>query len=181
MRHAVTGLEYEAARAAAFVGYQLICEWENVSIAQDGDSNIPRYTDPRWRGYLSNIKPSEFRAKYESRLPEMISGEAILSWEKTHPDCFTTIRPEVKYRVRACTRYAIEENLRIELFVELGAKITGGGAGGTVAVLGSRSAEGVFRKVVDQFGKARNFEPYVFEGSSIGADRFGVRVLGERG
>jgi len=232
VRHAVTGIEYEAARAAAFVGYELICEWENLPIERDSSSRIPRFTDPRWRGYLSNVKPSEFRAKYEARLPETISGAEILSWDKTHPDPFTTIRPEVNYRVRNCTRYAIEENLRIELFVELargamqrqaddafrhmgelmfqshwsysecglgceatdelielvrkecagnqlyGAKITGGGAGGTVAVLGSPSGEKTFRRVVEAYGKSRGFEPYVFDGSSPGADRFGVRVLG---
>ena len=232
VRHAVTGIEYEAARAAAFVGYNLICEWENLPMERDRHSRIPRFTDPRWRGYLSNMKPSEFRTKYETRLPETISGAEILSWGKTHPDPFTTIRPKVNYRVRACTRYAIEENLRVELFVELargamhrqaeepfrqmgelmfqshwsysecglgcqatdqlielvrkecgdsqlyGAKITGGGAGGTVAVLGSNSAEAAFRRVVDAYGKSQGCNPYVFDGSSAGADRFGIRVLG---
>ena len=32
VRHAVTGIEYEAARAAAFIGYRMICEWENLPI-----------------------------------------------------------------------------------------------------------------------------------------------------
>jgi L-arabinokinase len=60
-----------------------------------------------------------------------------------------------------------------------GAKITGGGAGGTVAVLGARGAEEAFRRVVAKYAQARSCEPYVFEGSSIGADRFGLRVLQE--
>ncbi len=76
-------------------------------------------TDPRWQGFLSNVAPSVFRSKYEHRLPELISGAEILSLGSVHPDPFTTVRPEVKYRVRACTRYAIEENQRIELFIEL--------------------------------------------------------------
>ncbi len=231
VRHAVTGVEYEAARAAAFVGYRMICEWEKITVQNDDRSRIPRYTDPRWNGYLSNLKPSIFRSKYEQRLPETISGVEILSADKTHPDPFTTIRPEVNYRVRACTRYAIEENTRIELFVELargaasrpceeafrqmgelmfqshwsysecglgceatdqliefvreecsdgslyGAKITGGGAGGTVAVLGAPTAETAFQRVVEKYGQARSFTPYVFDGSSPGADRFGIRVI----
>ena len=32
VKHAVTGIEYEAARAAAFVGYRKICEWEQMPI-----------------------------------------------------------------------------------------------------------------------------------------------------
>src|SRR6266436_4224919 len=143
----------------------------------------------------------------------------------------TSFLPEVKYRVRACTRYAIEENQRIELFIELargtsehssvaafrqmgelmfqshwsytecglgcretdqlidivrqhcgedllfGAKITGGGAGGTVAILGSSEGASAFQKIVDEYARLRSFEPYVFEGSSFGADRFGIQVL----
>ena len=233
VRHAVTGIEYEAARAAAFVGYRMICEWENLPILKDEDARIPRYADPRWQGFLSNIVPSEFRSKYERRLPETLSGTEILSSSRVHPDPFTVVRPEVTYRVRACTRYAIEENQRIELFIELargttehpsmaafrqmgelmfqshwsytecglgcdatdqlielvrqhrgkdllfGAKITGGGAGGTVAVLGSPDAATAFQEVVNEYARAHSFQPYVFEGSSMGADRFGVRALRE--
>ncbi|MDE1162264.1 MAG: galactokinase family protein [Acidobacteriaceae bacterium] len=233
VRHAVTGIEYEAARAAAFVGYRMICEWEGLSIVLDDSGRVPRYMDSRWQGYLSNIAPSVFRSKYEQCLPEYLSGEEILAMDKVHPDPFTTIRPGVKYRVRSCTRYAIEENERIKLFVELarastdesgdkafrqmgelmfqshwsytecglgceatdqiiqlvreyagdgelyGAKITGGGAGGTVAILGSSKGESAFRKVVAEYGKLRSFEPYVFEGSSMGADRFGTKLFEE--
>jgi L-arabinokinase len=233
VRHAVTGIEYEAARAAAFVGYRMICEWEGLPIEKDESGRIPRYTDSRWQGFLSNVVPSVFRSKYELRLPEAISGAEIIASGAIHPDPFTTIRPEVNYRVRACTRYAIEENQRIELFIELsrgttqqaslaafrqmgelmyqshwsytetglgceatdqlvelvrkhcgnnalfGAKITGGGAGGVVAVLGAVEGADAFHKVVEEYAKLRSFEPYIFEGSSVGADRFGIHVLPE--
>jgi galactokinase len=58
-----------------------------------------------------------------------------------------------------------------------GAKITGGGAGGTVAVLGSAQAESAFQKVVSDYAELQSFQPYVFEGSSIGADRYGIHEL----
>jgi L-arabinokinase len=231
VRHAVTGIEYEAARAAAFIGYRMICEWENLRIKKDESGPISRYTDPRWKGFLSNVVPSIFRSQYEQRLPELISGAEILSRGREHPDPFTVVRPEVNYRVRACTRYAIEENQRIELFIELargttqqpsiaafrqmgelmfqshwsytecglgcaatdqlidlvrqhrgddllfGAKITGGGAGGTVAVLGAAAGASAFEKVVSEYARLQSFTPYVFEGSSIGADRYGVCEL----
>lgn len=231
VRHAVTGIAYEAARAAAFVGYEMICGWENLELKKDESGRIPRFVDPRWNGYISNIPPSVFRSRYEDRLPALVAGKEILARGRVHPDPFTTIRPEVQYRVRACTRYAIEENHRIETFVELaggakpdqcmnrfrlmgelmfqshwsytecglgcdatdllidfvreecgpgklfGAKITGGGGGGTVAVLGIEGAEEAFRRVVQRYAQARGYEPYVFQGSSLGADRFGARVL----
>jgi galactokinase len=231
VKHTVTGIEYEAARAAAFIGYRMICEWEALPLTLDETGRIPQFRDPRWNGYLSKMVPSVFRSKYEHRLPESLAGSEILALGKTHPDPFTTVRPEVNYRVRACTRYAVEENQRIELFIELargakdapasdagrlmgdlmfqshwsytecglgceetdllvelvrrecgknqlfGAKVTGGGAGGTVAVLGTKGAEAAFRRVVASYAQTRSFEPYVFEGSSMGADRFGLCVL----
>ena len=57
-----------------------------------------------------------------------------------------------------------------------GAKVTGGGAGGTVAILGRRNARKAFEKVVHAYAEARHIEPYVIDGSSMGADRFGVVV-----
>jgi galactokinase len=232
VRHAVTGIEYEAARAAAFVGYRSICDRENLPLALDSSGQIQRFVEPRWNGYISNIPPSLFRSQYEASLPCVSSGVEIQVLGKPHIDPYTTIRPEANYRVRACTRYAIEENQRIELFVELargskadpseksfqlmgdlmfqshwsytecglgceatdllvelvreecsngklyGAKVTGGGGGGTVAVLGADDAEESFERVVQRYSEIRKFEPYVFEGSSMGADRFGIHVLG---
>jgi L-arabinokinase len=150
-----------------------------------------------------------------------------------HPDPFTAVRPEISYRVRNCTRYAVEENQRIQLFVELargaaaeaseeawrlmgdlmyqshysytecglgneatdllvdlvrqqgaanglyGAKVTGGGAGGTVAILGRQDSQGSFRNVVRRYAQVRQMEPYIFHGSSMGADRFGIVVQQE--
>lgn len=226
--HMVSGLEYEAARAGGFMGYKLICDWEQVPVQQDTASRIPRWTDPRWRGYLANLSPSLFRSRYEGRLPERQTGAGFLSNGQVHVDPFTTVRLDFDYRVRACTRYAVEENYRVNLFAELarghtgfeqmgdlmyqshwaytecglgteatdllvdlvreegvghglfGAKVTGGGAGGTVAVLGRADARPAFDRVIQRYAQARGFTPYIFEGSSPGADRFGVRILESR-
>ena len=228
--HQVSGIEYEAARAAAFMGYKLICEWENVPVQLDKTGAVPRWVDPRWNGYLANMPPSLFRAKYESRLPETMTGVQFGASGREHVDPFTVMRPDVTYKIRANTRYAVEENARVQMFAELargsagstsnrpfrlmgdimyqahhaytecglgaeatdllvdlarnegskngifGAKVTGGGAGGTVAILGLDTAEESFRRIVRKFGQMREFEPYVFEGSSIGADKFGIAV-----
>ena len=236
VKHEVSGIEYEAARAAAFAGYRMISAWEQLPLTLDTTAKIPRYTDPRWNGYLSNMSPSLFRSRYETRLPECIDGKDLLKEGTEHPDPFTRIRPEACYRVRACTRYAVEEQQRIELFGELlhgldnspteagfrllgdlmfqshwsytecgldceatdhlielvrnelgsngkngrlyGAKITGGGAGGTVAVLGSSQAGESFERVVNRYAEQQGAMPHVFEGSSPGADKFGIQIIG---
>ena len=54
-----------------------------------------------------------------------------------------------------------------------GAKITGGGSGGTVAVLGDRNAEAVVKTVAQRFAALTEYEPYIFSGSSRGSAAFG--------
>jgi L-arabinokinase len=226
--HAVTGIEYEAARAAGYMGYKLICDWEGIEVHQDASSRIPRYTDSRFHGYLANLSASLFREKFEKRLPITITGAEYLAMAEEHVDPFTKARPEVAYLVRACTRYAVEENYRVQLFAALargakglhldetlilmgelmyqshyaytetglgneatdllvslarnegprhgifGAKVTGGGAGGTVAILGRADADDAFQRIVKAYADQRGIEPYVFHGSSPGADKFGI-------
>jgi len=50
-----------------------------------------------------------------------------------------------------------------------GAKITGGGCGGTVAILGRRDADASIRQIADQYARETGLPPYVFSGSSPGA------------
>jgi galactokinase len=223
VRHAVSGLEYEAARAAAFMGYKLICDRAGVPVHLDESGRIPRYTDTQWNGYLANLTPSEFHECYEQSLPEEMKGSEYCRLAGKHVDPFTAVRPDYTYRVRANSCYAVEENMRVRLFaglaqgagyeemgelmyqshrayaacglgceatdrvVELvretgahnglfGAKMTGGGAGGAVAVLGLSEAREAFDQVVSRYAQELGAMPYVFEGSSPGADRFGVSV-----
>ncbi len=228
--HQVTGVEYEAARAAAFMGYKLICEEHGIAVTFDERARIPRWIDPRWNGYLANVAPSQF-AMFRQELPVELSGDEYLRMAGVHVDPFTAVRPEVCYRVEACTRYAVEENYRVQLFVELargmaegftpggaqlmgelmyqshaaysetglgsemtdllvdlaraegaaegifGAKITGGGGGGTVAVLGRAEADDSLLRIVGKYRDLTGIDAYVFRGSSPGADRFGVVVV----
>lgn len=54
-----------------------------------------------------------------------------------------------------------------------GARITGGGSGGTVAVLGSHDARSSIEKISAQYAQEMNYQPYIFQGSSPGAAAFG--------
>ena len=57
-----------------------------------------------------------------------------------------------------------------------GAKITGGGSGGTVALLGDRDAETAVKLVADRYEAVTGHAPYVFRGSSPGSAAFGHLV-----
>ena len=229
VKHAVSGIEYEAARAATFMGYRHLCSLENLQPVLDESGALPRWVEPRWNGYLANLTPSFFRERYEKNLPEVESGADFNRLFATHLDPFTPVRPEVNYPVRGATRYAVEENARVRAFYSilvnaadkienisaqalgelmylahhgytecglgseetdllvslvraeeagglLGAKITGGGAGGTVAVLAwnTPAARSAFQRVVERYQQQTGIDPYIFEGSSAGCDTFGV-------
>ena len=72
----------------------------------------------------------------------------------------------------------------VELVAELGperglfgAKITGGGSGGTVAVLGRADAGEAVQAVVQRYARETGRVPQLFSGSSPGAAAFGLRSL----
>jgi L-arabinokinase len=62
-----------------------------------------------------------------------------------------------------------------------GARITGGGSGGTVAVLGSRDAGDAVRKIAERYANETGRDPYVFGGSSPGSASFGHLKLSAGG
>jgi galactokinase len=221
-----SGAAYEAARAAAFIGYKLICQRNGFDVFAEEISGIPRWADLRWNGYLSNLAPSEFRSSYERWLPESLSGRECLARVGVHADPFTTIHPETEYPVRAAVRYATEENLRVQLIYTLlescasgtsdstlkligeilcqshaayaecglgsaacdelveralntgfaGAKMTGGGAGGVVAVLGRPGGRTAIHCIAQGYAAERGTMPHIFEGSSDGVDAAGVCI-----
>lgn len=68
----------------------------------------------------------------------------------------------------------VRRNNRQNLF---GAKITGGGSGGTVAILAKRGNEKEIKKIVERYEKETNLQPYIFKNSSPGAFEFGILTL----
>ncbi|MGB9673597.1 MAG: galactokinase family protein [Anaerolineales bacterium] len=231
VKHAISGIEYEVARAATFMGYRYLTNWEQLPLTIEHNGPLQRYTDALWNGYLANLTPSLFRSNYEWRLPEYITGRDFSRYFADHADPYTPLRADILYPVRAATRYAVEENWRVRAFYTLlssansitsevaaqlgelmylchegysqcglgtsatdqiiqlvraekehgliGAKITGGGAGGTVAVLGynTEEAEAAFNRVVQKYADWSNTQPYIFKGSSPGSDAFGIEEI----
>ncbi len=58
-----------------------------------------------------------------------------------------------------------------------GAKITGGGSGGTVAILGKNSSAELIEEIADNYFQETGHEKKIFKGSSPGANTFGSLVL----
>jgi L-arabinokinase len=58
-----------------------------------------------------------------------------------------------------------------------GARITGGGSGGTVAILGRADAAPSIARIRERYRDATGYEPLVFSGTSNGAAAFGSRSL----
>jgi len=58
-----------------------------------------------------------------------------------------------------------------------GARITGGGSGGTVAVLGRCDAAPAIERVVDAYARETGYRPNVFAGSSPGVMAFGIQTI----
>ncbi len=87
----------------------------------------------------------------------------------------------------ACGLGTAETDLLVELVRAAGpergiygAKITGGGSGGTVAVLGRRGAGASVEAVADEYARRTGHRPQIFSGSSSGAAAFGHRRLRRR-
>ncbi|HET6976443.1 MAG TPA: galactokinase family protein [Pyrinomonadaceae bacterium] len=84
----------------------------------------------------------------------------------------------------ACGLGSMGTNLLVELVKSVGvdrglfgAKITGGGSGGTVAVLGNNDAEPAVLDVAHRYAAMTGHEPYIFRGSSPGSAAFGHLVV----
>jgi len=58
-----------------------------------------------------------------------------------------------------------------------GARITGGGSGGTVAVIGRADASASVARVAEQYARESGHRPYIFAGSSPGVAGVGVEMV----
>jgi len=203
-RHAVTGSDYGAVRAGAFMGYRIM-----------GGND----------GYLANTPPAEFERDFIGLLTEEMTGEEFLARYGSTMDTVTTVDASRTYKIRRPTAHPVYEHRRVKGFRELllespseeqrrrlgelmygshasysacglgsrgtdlivdlvrsegpahglyGARITGGGCGGTVAVLGRADAEGAVMRIARKYESMTGHRPHIFSGSSSGVARFGA-------
>ncbi|MGI9035100.1 MAG: galactokinase [Pyrinomonadaceae bacterium] len=80
-----------------------------------------------------------------------------------------------------CGLGSAETDLLAEIAVNkrniYGAKITGGGSGGTTAMLGRRGAKDEIEQIAAEYKRKTNYRPHIFSGSSGGAASFGFLKL----
>ena len=176
IRHSVGGADYGTVRAGASMGTRIIADL------------TPDFSED---GYLANITPAEFEREYLDLLPERIrTPTAHPIYENVRVQRFVELLErnegyqelgELMYEAhRSYTALGLN-SAGTDLIVELvrkeaglfGAKITGGGSGGTVAVLGDQASRAAIEKVVARYAKETGHQPYVFSGSSPGALAFG--------
>ena len=226
IRHAVSGADYGSVRVGAFMGYRILAEAAGLTVRGAAAGAPVAVDDPRWRGYLANLSPSEFEG-LASHLPERIGGGAYLARYGGTTDPVTSVDPEREYAVRVPAGHPVYEHFRVQTFARLlqegpsarrrerlgelmyeshasysacglgsagtdrlvglvreagparglyGAKITGGGSGGTVAVLARRGREAgeTVTRIAEAYAAETGHAVKVFSGSSPGAAAFGV-------
>jgi L-arabinokinase len=220
VRHVVSGSDYATVRAGAFMGYRILLGEAFERCSQPIPSALVAEVDARFRGYLSNVSPSEWVEKLSERVPRTISGCTFLEQWGHHLDSVTQIEPSRVYAVRAPTAHAVFENHRcrvframigrataeseLEILGELmlqshasygscglgsmetdclvrlarefgpargiyGARVTGGGSGGTVAFLARRFSAASIAAIAERYQVETGRAPTVFSGTSAGA------------
>ena len=176
IRHSVGGADYGTVRGAASTGTRIIADLK-PDFSRDG--------------YLANISPAEFEREYMDLLPKQIRlPTAHPIYENMRVQRFVELLErnegydelgELMYEAhRSYTALGLN-SAGTDLIVELvrkeaglfGAKITGGGSGGTVAVLGDQTSRAAIERVVARYAQETGHQPYVFSGSSPGALAFG--------
>lgn len=226
VRHAVSGADYGTVRAAAFMGYRILAEWEGLRVVAEEGGRVRVEEDP-WGGYLANVGVERYEARYAERLPAWITGAEFLARYGGTTDAATSVRPDGRYPVGAATAHPIYEHERVARFAALlpsfdpalpaaaleagrlmraahesygacglgseatdllvdlaeeagpergiyGAKITGGGSGGTVAVLARSDAGAAVRAVAERYERRTGRAPRLFAGTSEGLAGTGV-------
>ncbi len=179
IRHSVSGADYGSVRASTFMGARIIAD-----LKADFSEN----------DYLANISPAEFEKKYLAQLPDAIRlPTAHPVYENARVQQFVDLLDHTKpYDELGKLMYESHRSYTAlglnsagtDLLVELvrregpdaglfGAKITGGGSGGTVVVLGRKGSQAAIERVVTSYAKETGHHPYIFNGSSSGSLAFG--------
>lgn len=207
IRHSVAGADYGIVRTAAFMGHRIIQSGQkylaNISPEQfenefaahlprqiSGEEFLKRYqniTDT-----VTSVDPQQtypvFAATshpiYENARVNRFA-QVLLNWTGLEQAPFLG---ELMYASHnsysACGLGSPGTDELVKLVREAGpdhglygAKITGGGSGGTVAVLGRRAAQSAVEEIAGIYAQRTGYRPMIISGSSPGAAKFGTLKL----
>ncbi|HEX7332138.1 MAG TPA: hypothetical protein VF290_11610 [Pyrinomonadaceae bacterium] len=197
IRHSVGGSDYGSVRAGAFMGQRILgtgtylaniwpVEFENRYAVQlpdriSGEEFLARYT-----GTMDPVTSIDPQREYAVKLPT-----AHPIYENARVQRFIDLlqAPEIDFDELGELMYASHQSYTAlglnshgtDLLVDLvhkedglfGAKITGGGSGGTVAVLGNQNSQAAIDRIAKAYANETGHHPYIFNGSSSGSLAFG--------
>jgi len=202
IRHSVGGADYRSVRTGAFMGTRIIAdlktdfsedgyladisvaEFESEYLAQlpelmSGEEFLRRYRDTS--DPVTSVDPQkEYAVRtptahpiYENarvqRFVELL--ERNEAYDELGELMYESHRSYTALGLNSAGTDLIVELVRREASL-FGAKITGGGSGGTVAVLGDHASQAAVERVVATYANETGHQPYVFSGSSSGCLAF---------
>lgn len=196
IRHSVGGSDYGSVRAGAFMGHRIIGEdtyLANISPAVFENKYAARLPErmsgeeflARYKGTSDPVTSIHPHREYAVRLPT-----AHPIYENARVLRFVDLlKAEMHFEELGELMYASHQSYTAlglnsegtDLLVDLvrkedglfGAKITGGGSGGTVAVLGNQSSHTSIDRIAKAYANETGHHPYIFNGSSSGSLAFG--------
>jgi L-arabinokinase len=130
-----------------------------------GPTAHPVYENQRVLGFMDHLRAAASNRDEDALVA---AGECMFAAHDSYRDNCRLSVPEVDFIIDAVRARCPQKGL-------YGAKITGGGSGGTVAVFGDEEA--LAREVpaiAREYKRLTGLEPDVFEGTSPGAIEFGV-------
>lgn len=202
IRHSVGGSDYGSVRAGAFMGSRIIADLKETDLSKGFLANIsPAEFENRYAARLpERISGEAFLARYGGTSDPVTSidpqREYAVRLPTAHPiyenarvQRFVDLLNGIHFEELGELMYASHQSYTAlglnsegtDLLVDLvrkehgvfGAKITGGGSGGTVAVLGNQTSHTAINKISKAYANETGHQPYIFSGSSSGSLTFG--------
>lgn len=200
-RHTVGGSDYRSVRTGAFMGHRMIgtpgylaslspAEFEQkymslLPVEMSGRDFLVRYG--RTFDTVTTVDPSRtYKVRHPAAHPvyenhrvrafrELLQGpQSEENWRLLGKLMYESHASYTACGLGSPGTDLIVKLVRAEEAQGLyGARITGGGSGGTVAVVGRADAHAAVRRVVEAFERLTGHRPHVFEGTSPGAVQFG--------
>ena len=197
IRHSVGGSDYGSVRAGAFMGHRIISEdtyLANISPAEFEKKYVAKLPEhisgeaflARYKGTADPVTSIDPQREYAVRV-----STAHPIYENARVQRFVELLDQNHFEELGKLMYASHQSYTAlglnsegtDLLVDLvrkegpasglfGAKITGGGSGGTVAVLGDQSSHAAIERIAKAYADHTGHSPYIFSGSSSGSLAF---------
>lgn len=207
VRHSVAGTTYESVRTAAFMGLRILSEEAGADPPGGYLANVPverldaavlpelmtgREFLERYSGTTDTVTRVEPGRSYPVRAATahpVREHRRIRSFadglDAGRPEALGKLMYESHESYTSCGLGSPETDLIVQLARKsgpgsgiYGAKITGGGSGGTVAILAAAEAGSTFQALAARYREQSGQGGHVLSGSSPGAASFGTLRLG---